>query len=354
MPEIGRNIPSSSRTAFVPGPPKKFYFNQGITGFGPTGTQLDAGRILRVNMSVYDPLLGKTYSEIGTEARSMHKCQGMAQLLALPGPSAATYQLAESTIPGQMQKDETSLFDGVDSTIPGLVQFAGPRPPQDLVSGLATIASAVQDAQKKFDSGPHEATLPPLLAGLHAVRTLRGQLGGMTIDDNGRYDIDMRLAQKESEFQQAILLANAVHVEALADDGLVVPGQPVKISVVVANNGASDVTVKQVKFSGFEGDAQCALTAATAGGGGRGGGRGGRGGAPAPPAPVISTLKKEVVARCEVGLKIPSDARTSEPVLAPQRRSRPLHVRRRRAVRAALSANAVQRPADLRGGRLGD
>ena len=35
----------------------------------------------------YDPLLGKTYAEIGTEARSMHKCQGMAQLLSLPGPS---------------------------------------------------------------------------------------------------------------------------------------------------------------------------------------------------------------------------------------------------------------------------
>ena len=93
-----------------------------------------------MNLSVYDPLLGKTYAEIGTEARSMHKCQGMAQLLALPGPSASTYQLAESTIPGQMQKDETSLFDGIDSTIPGLAQFAGPRPPQDLVSGLAAIA----------------------------------------------------------------------------------------------------------------------------------------------------------------------------------------------------------------------
>ena len=86
-----------------------------------------------MNLAVYDPLLGKTYAEIGTEARSMHKCQGMAQLLALPGPSASTYQLAESTIPGQMQKDETSLFDGIDSTIPGLAQFAGPRPPQDLV-----------------------------------------------------------------------------------------------------------------------------------------------------------------------------------------------------------------------------
>jgi LmbE family N-acetylglucosaminyl deacetylase len=301
--------PEQLKDGLRPWAARKFYFNQGL---GPNGTQPE-GRILRVNLSIYDPLLGKTYAEIGTEARSMHKCQGMAQLLALPGPSASTYQLAESTIPGQLQKDETSLFDGIDSTIPGLVQFAGPGPSRDLVSGLAAVASAVQEAQKKFESGPHDATLPPLIAGLHAVRSLRAQLRSMTLDDSGRYDIDMRLARKESEFQQAILLANAVHVETLADDGMVVPGQAVKVSVLVANNGSSDVTVKQVKFAGFDGDAQCALTAVTAGGGGRGGGRGGRGGALAPPPPVISTLKKEVVARCEAGLKIPASAHVTEP-----------------------------------------
>ena len=64
----------------------------------------------------------------------------------------------------------------------------------------------------------------------------------MTLDEAGRYEIDFRLRQKEREFQQAILLANGVRVEALADDGLVVPGQPVKVSVMVANNGAADVT----------------------------------------------------------------------------------------------------------------
>ncbi|MGC4085074.1 MAG: hypothetical protein QM736_23900 [Vicinamibacterales bacterium] len=48
-------------------------------------------RTLRINLAGYDPLLGKTYTEIGTEARSMHKCQGMAQLLSLPGPLESTY-----------------------------------------------------------------------------------------------------------------------------------------------------------------------------------------------------------------------------------------------------------------------
>ena len=50
----------------------------------------------------------------------------------------------------------------------------------------------------------------------------------MPIDEAARFEIDFRLRQKEREFQQAILLANGVRVEALADDGVVVPGQPVK------------------------------------------------------------------------------------------------------------------------------
>ena len=55
------------------------------------------GKVTRINASVYDSLLGKTYHEIGTEARSMHKCQGMGQLLALPTPAAQfSYQLVET------------------------------------------------------------------------------------------------------------------------------------------------------------------------------------------------------------------------------------------------------------------
>src|SRR4029077_14559623 len=128
------------RDGLRPWRPTKYYF----AFVAPAGDEpAPVVKTCRINLALYDSLLGKTYAEIGTEARSMHKCQGMAQLLALPGPSASTYQLAESTIPGQMQKDETAMFDGVDSTIPGLAQFAGQPPPPDLVRGLTAIASAV-------------------------------------------------------------------------------------------------------------------------------------------------------------------------------------------------------------------
>ena len=293
--------------------PKKYYFNTFITGFGaepPAG-----GKVCRITLSAYDSLLGKTYSEIGTEARSMHKCQGMAQLLALPGPSVTTYQLVESTLPGQKEGDETSLFDGIDTSISGLASLAGPAgpAPNELVESLVAISSAVQSAQKKFDGESHDSIVQPLLAGLRLVRGLRGRLRAMTLADGARDDLDLRLKQKEAEFQQAVLLANGIRIEALADDGIVVSGQTVRISLLVANHGAADVVVKQVRFGGFDGDAQCRLTAATGGGFGRGGGRGGRGGATAPPGPAISVLKKEMVARCDVTVKVPADAHVSEP-----------------------------------------
>ena len=95
--------PEQLKEGLRPWQPKKYYFTAGRVR--PADAQSAGTKTCRLNLAVYDPLLGKTYAEIGTEARSMHKCQGMAQLLALPGPADADYQLVESTMPGQLQRD---------------------------------------------------------------------------------------------------------------------------------------------------------------------------------------------------------------------------------------------------------
>src|SRR5229473_2846624 len=296
--------PEQIKDGLRPWQPKKFYFASGFGGpggaGGPGGNAAGGAApapSCQVDLALYDSLLGRTYSEIGSEARSMHKCQGAAQVLALPGPSTATLQLAETTIPGEMGKAEKALFDGVDTSVGGLAQFAGVRPPRDLVNGLGAVASSIQTAQKRFDTEGDSSTLQPLLAGLKAVRALHSQLRAITMDAAGRDEIDFRLRQKEREFQQAALAASGVQVEALADDGLVVPGQPVRVNVIVANHGTADVTVGQVKFGGFDASAPCALSAAAAGGGrgsALGGGRAGAAGAPGatPPAGAVVSLLK--------------------------------------------------------------
>ena len=94
--------------------------------------------------------------------------------MALPTPALpVSYQLVESTIPVQMQRDETALFDGIDSSIMSLAKFVSARAPKDLNDGLVVIGNSAQIAQRVFDTVNDEATLKPLLDGLFAVRTLR-------------------------------------------------------------------------------------------------------------------------------------------------------------------------------------
>jgi LmbE family N-acetylglucosaminyl deacetylase len=229
---------------------------------GPQGQAAAATPdLLRVTTSEFDPLLGRTYAELGLEARSMHKCQGTSQLLLLPGAAPTrTYRLKDSVIgqPGVAPKD---LFEGVDTSLAGLAKYAGAQPPANLVIALQTIAADVEQARQAIDAHGPEAAAAPLIQGLATLRTLRASLSAqpsgsaqpaIQLQPDARYEIDFRLAQKETQFQDALLLTHGIRLEALADDGTVVVGQTVKVSTLAGNNGAGDVTLRSVNLSGVE------------------------------------------------------------------------------------------------------
>ena len=87
-----------------------------------------------------------------------------------------------------MDKNETSIFDGVDTSLAGIAQFAGPNPPEALTAGLAAIADAAKRAQNAFGSGNDAGTAAPIEAGLVALRSLRGKLGSLGLSDSARYE----------------------------------------------------------------------------------------------------------------------------------------------------------------------
>ena len=298
-----RRYPEQIAEGLHPWRPRKFYFSANV-GYGRGAGASGAGQ-LTVNIGGYDSLLGRTWSEVGAEARSMHKCQGTDQLLWLPGPASATYTLAESSV-GSLTATESTLFDGVDTSIGGLAQLATPRAPAELTAGLEAIATAIQTAQTRFSTQTDGATVAPLLAGLRTAKALRAALAGMTISEGSRFDLDARLAQKEREFEDAVVMASRLRIEVLADDQVVVPGQPVRVTVLVANRGEQDLAVKRVSFEGFDGTATCAFAAVTAGRG--------RGAAPAPgPAVALASVPPGVAGQCAPALTIPLTARVTEP-----------------------------------------
>jgi LmbE family N-acetylglucosaminyl deacetylase len=268
--------PAHLREGLRPWQPKKLYFSAPPLPAG-AAVRPAAIRLTPANTNTYDSLLGRTYAEIGTDARSNHKCQGMSGLPALPGFGNAgrgggragrggggpggLYQLIDSTIPGQKDRPEISLFDGVDTRLEALARYAGPKPPAALISAIDSIAADARLARKAFDSGNDGATAPPIEAGLAAIRGLRAQLASpaaLGLDDSARYEIDFRLRLKERDYQDAVLAAHGLSFDAVADDGLVIAGEPVKLSILAVNRGSSDISVTGVTIAGFDGPSGCA------------------------------------------------------------------------------------------------
>jgi len=270
-------FPEQIREGLRPWQAKKLYFAGGFGGgrgggrggpdtpAAPTTPATPSVKLTRVNTAVYDPLLGRTYAEIGADARGAHKCQGTGGLPPLPGIGGgrggfgpAGYQLVDTTIPGQMDKDETSLFDGVETSLAALTQYAGPNPPAALTAALARIAGDARQAQSAFDAGNDAGTAAPVEAGLAAVRGLRAQLSSLGLTDLARYEIDSRLRLKERDYEDAVLAAHGLSFDAVADDGLVIRGQPVRLSMLAVNRGATEINITGVTISGFDSPAACA------------------------------------------------------------------------------------------------
>ena len=263
-----------------------------LSSFGPGGAaapDTDPPH-LRVDTSLFDPVLGRTYAEIGLEARSMHKCQGTSQLLLLPGEShTRTYRLMDA-IDGSAAAPD-SLFAGIDTTLPGLTRFA-PAAAADLRPRLEAVASFVAAAGRHAGSRGAHAAVQPLADGLLAVRDLRRRIPQMTLAPDAAYEIDTRLALKEAQFQEALLVAAGARLEALGSDGLVHRGQVVPVSARVSSASAGSLEVRRVSFA----------SADTAAG-----------------SPCAGTVRQGTALTCEAVIRVAEDAAWSTPYWHPRR-----------------------------------
>ena len=148
----------------------------------------------------YDPLLGRTYADIGSDAHSNHKCQAWADSAAGPGArrrrpgrrcagaaAAGAERLPRRYRDGWLAADAVThwsirslakcrsrnrLFDGIDTSLTAIAQYAGPNPPRALTAGAGRNSGMRKAAQKAFADGNDAATAAPVEAGLAALRAL--------------------------------------------------------------------------------------------------------------------------------------------------------------------------------------
>ncbi len=224
----------------------KFYVGQGFRS-----TQEPT---LKINTGQYDFLLGRSYFEIAMEGRSQHKTQEQG-VLEIKGEQFSGLNLIESKV--QKTEKETSIFDGIDTSISAIKTLFKAS---DLTEKyLVQARNNASVASSYCERNPYSLCLPLLAQALTEIRFAKEEARGLSLPDKffskGEAIIGNRepylsvfkfLEIKEREFSEAIKLAAGIRIDALADKETVVPGEDFLASVKVYFPSAENVKIKEI------------------------------------------------------------------------------------------------------------
>ena len=167
---------------------------------------------LKIDVSGYNPLIGKSYGELGGEARSMHKSQGTGSARRR-GP---LYEYFAAT--GGSAPKNNNLMDGI---ITDWKRIAG----GEKIEGLVNEALA----NFKFDNT--ELSVPGLIKIYNSIKALP--------ESNWRN-------KKLTETQQVIEECAGLFAEAVTPQEYAVRGESLRINFNFSNRSNAEMTVKKV------------------------------------------------------------------------------------------------------------
>ncbi len=231
-------FPEQLREGLRPWQARKIY-QGGVGGYGAI-----PGELVRVPTGVYDPVLGMTWQQLGSRARSLHRCQGVGQIEADPGPADGVFSLLDAEPAGS--GPETDVLDGVDGSLAGLARFVPGSP--GVASGLLAVQEQAARARASFDPALPEVSAPSLADTLARLRDLAGSLAEEIASPTARADVAERLGEEEADLEAALALAQGLVLEARADDGLAIPGQSVGVAVALFNNAGRGLDVDSLEL----------------------------------------------------------------------------------------------------------
>src|SRR6185503_3053395 len=114
-------FPEQIRDGLKPWQVKKLY-TRSFDGAASGREFLPSLATLSVNTGEFDPLLGCSYYEIAARGRSQHRSQDQGTIEAR-GPRFSRLRLIDSKL-GPI-KNETDIFDGIDTSLIGIAASAG-------------------------------------------------------------------------------------------------------------------------------------------------------------------------------------------------------------------------------------
>lgn len=187
--------------------PRRLFWNR--FSFRPIApNDPSVAKSLRLDVGAYNPLLGRSYTEIAAESRSQHKSQGFGS--AERRGSLLNYfdQLAGDPA-------HTDMFEGIDTS-------------WSRFPGGDAVGKILQQAASTFDPKNPQKTIPLLLQATDALDRLGASPAWAP-------RVNPWIAVKRQELLDAIRDCAGLSIDVAAADSSVVPGGEVPISVSVVN-----------------------------------------------------------------------------------------------------------------------
>lgn len=208
-------FPEQLREGLEPWQAKKLYVSQSFVN-NPQNVPT-----LTVNTGEYNSLIGRSYFEIAMEGRSQHKSQEMG-MLELRGKQVSGMRLLESkAVPRQ---NETSVFDGIDTSIVGIAGLAGDSS-EPFIAKLKTLQATAAEALKSYDPYAPEKLVPILARGYKEAHDAEWSTRNPRSKEYCR--------EKQQEFANALQAAAGVVVDALSNSETLVAGDSADVAVRV-------------------------------------------------------------------------------------------------------------------------
>ena len=223
-----------------------------------------------MNVGEYDPVLGRSYSEIASASRSQHRSQGFGVLQRKGAQMDYVLRLATRVNESAPAADEKSMFDGIDTTFKRLVHIE-PQGPRSNLESVQLSAAGPYSIDVRADLNLHfPAGVVPKLAKIAAAAQMYrfglpacasagvGLIG--TKCTQQQLDLDASLDIFRQRSAAALFAAAGVAVEVLADSELVAFGDSMAVNVNIYNRGKDTVTFVDAYLTGAQNHQQVPVT----------------------------------------------------------------------------------------------
>jgi len=213
---------------------------------------------LALDSGAYSPVLGTSFVQYAMQGLRHQLSQGAGEWQLSARPHVSYYKLVDSVLPlPPSGTHEHDFFDGIDTTLPGLADRIGDEDSKVpfLRPALIAIQQRVDDATHLVP-GPSSGLAAPLLAGEQQVAELTDQIEQSQLSSAAKSDLLVNLRSKRQQFQRAAELALNLELRISLTppgNGMLVPGQTVRLAAELRNSGDEAVQLQQIALDLPEG-----------------------------------------------------------------------------------------------------